>query len=75
MTQDETVGWHHSFSGHEFEKTHGDSEGQGSLVCCRQWDHKEPDTTERLHEFTLTFTVLRSQPCSHMRLGFLLSHG
>ena len=32
MTEDETVGWHHSFSGHEFEKTLGDSEGQGSLV-------------------------------------------
>ena len=22
-----------------------DSEGQGSLVCCRSWDHKESDTT------------------------------
>ena len=50
MTQDETVGWHHSFSGHEFEKTLGDSEGQGSLVCCRQWDHKELDTTEQLNK-------------------------
>ena len=52
MTQDETVGWHHSFSGHEFEKTRGDSQGQGSLVCCRQWDHKELDTTERLNKKT-----------------------
>ena len=22
------IGWHHSFSGHEFEQTQGDSEGQ-----------------------------------------------
>ena len=22
-----------------------DSEGQGSLVCCSSWDHKESDTT------------------------------
>ena len=32
------VGWHHRLSGHEFEQTLGDSEGQGSLVCCSPWD-------------------------------------
>ena len=31
----ETVGWHRQLSGHEFEQALGDSEGQGSLVCCR----------------------------------------
>ena len=36
-------------SGHEFEQTPGDSEGQGSLVCCSPWGHKELDTTERLN--------------------------
>ena len=45
MTQDETVGWHHSFSGHEFEKTHGDSEGQGGLMCYSPWGLKESDTS------------------------------
>ena len=25
------------------------SEGQGSLVCCRPWGHKELDTTEPLN--------------------------
>ena len=25
--------WHHRFSGHEFEQTLEDSEGQGSLAC------------------------------------------
>ena len=34
MTEDETVGWHHQPDGLEFEQTHGDSEGQGRLVCC-----------------------------------------
>ena len=29
--QDEMVGWHHRFNGHEFEQTPGDSEGQGNL--------------------------------------------
>ena len=31
-TDDEMVGWHQQFNGHEFEQTPGDSEGQGSLV-------------------------------------------
>ena len=26
MTEDEMVGWHHRFSGHEFEQTLGDSD-------------------------------------------------
>ena len=34
MTEDEMVGWHHWLNGHEFDQTLGDSEGQGSLVCC-----------------------------------------
>ena len=29
MTEDKIVGWHHQLSGHEFEQTLGDSEGQG----------------------------------------------
>ena len=39
------VGWHHQLSGHEFEQTLGDSEGQGSLVCCGLRGSKESDTT------------------------------
>ena len=34
MTEDKMVGWHHRLNGHEFEQAPGDSEGQGSLVCC-----------------------------------------
>ena len=33
-TEDEMDGWYHQLNGHEFEQTLGDSEGQGSLVCC-----------------------------------------
>ena len=33
-TEDEMVGWRHQLNGHEFEQFLGDSEGQGSLVCC-----------------------------------------
>ena len=43
------VGWHHQLGGYEFQQTLEDSEGQGSLVCCSPWGHKESDTTERLN--------------------------
>ena len=44
-TEDEMVGWNHRLDGHESEQTLGDSEGQGSLVCCRPWGRKKLDTT------------------------------
>ena len=49
MTEDEMVGWHHQLNGHEFEWTPGGGDGQGGLVCCSPWGHKELDTTERLN--------------------------
>ena len=49
MTEDKMVGWHHLPTGHKFEQTPGDAEGQRSLVCCRPWGHKESDTTEQLN--------------------------
>ena len=49
MTEDEMVGWHHWLNGHEFEQTQGDSEGQGSLVCCSSWGPKQLDTTYQLN--------------------------
>ena len=48
-TEDEMVGWHHQLDRHEFEQAPGVGDGQGSLVCCNQWGHKELDTTEWLH--------------------------
>ena len=44
MIEDEVVGWHHQLNGHEFERGIGD--GQGRLVCCSPWGHKESDRTE-----------------------------
>ena len=48
-TEDEMVGWGHRLNGHKFEQTPGDSERQGSLMCCSPWSLKESDTTERLN--------------------------
>ena len=49
MTEDEMVGRHHRLSGHEFEQAPGDSEGQGSLLCCSPWGCNELDTSEQLN--------------------------
>ena len=49
-SEDEMVRQHHQLNGHEFEQTLGDSEGQGILVCCSPWGHKESDTAERLNK-------------------------
>ena len=49
MTEDEMVGWHHWFNGHESEQAPEDGEGQGSLACCSSWSCKESDTTEQLN--------------------------
>ena len=46
MIEDEMVGWHHRLNGHEFEQALGNSEEQGSLVCCTPWGPKELDMTE-----------------------------
>ena len=52
MTEDEMVGWHHRLNGHEFEQAPGVGDGQGSLVCCSPWGHRELDTAERLNNNT-----------------------
>ena len=52
-TEDEMVGWHHQFNGHEFEYAPGAGDGQGSLACCSPWSRKELDTTEQLNSTEL----------------------
>ena len=42
-------------NGHELEQTPDDSEGQGSLVCCSPWGHKESDMTKQLNNNKINF--------------------
>ena len=49
MTEDEMVGWHQRLNEHEFEQALGVGDGQGSLVGCSPWGHKESDMTEQLN--------------------------
>ena len=48
-TEDEVIGWHHRLDGHGFGWTLEIGDGQGGLVCCGSWGHRESDTTERLN--------------------------
>ena len=41
--EDEMVGWHHQFNGHESEQALGVGDGQGSLQCSISWGRKESD--------------------------------
>ena len=49
LTEHEISGWHHRLNQCESEQMPGDSEGQGSLVCCSPLGCKELDTTWQLN--------------------------
>ena len=55
VTEDQMVGWHYWFNGHEFEQTTGDSDGQGSLVC---WVHQVTKGWTWLSDWTATINIL-----------------
>ena len=38
VMEDGMVGWHHLLNELEFERTLGNTEGQGGLACCSPWD-------------------------------------
>ena len=46
ITEDVIVGWCHWLSGHEFEQSPGNDEGQGNLACCSPWGCNESVVTE-----------------------------
>ena len=79
-TEDEMVGWPHWLNGHEFEQTHGDSEGQGSLTYYSPWGRKESDTTERLNNNNITLQIAgngaeKAVQCGdNLHFAFLYDH-
>ena len=48
-TEDEILGWHHWFNGHELGQTPGDGDGQGGLACYSPWGRQELGMTWRLN--------------------------
>ena len=53
------VGWHHQLDGHESEQALGVDDGQGSLVSCSPWGHRESDMTEPLNWLIATSLVVQ----------------
>ena len=53
-TEDEMVGWHRWLD----VQALGVGDGQGSLVCCSPWGHKELDTTEWLNWMQFSFLLI-----------------
>ena len=73
------AGWHHWCNEHELGQTLGDGEGQGGLVCCSPWGHKELDVTGRLTKkkkkfifFTVEVSHMFSQVCPKYFMTFVL---
>ena len=58
-TEDEMVGWHHQFDGHESEQALWVGDGQGGLACYSACGHKESDTTDWLNWTELSILALR----------------
>ena len=48
VSENEMAVWHYSWNGHELGQSSRYGEGQGVLVWCSPWGHKEPDTAGRL---------------------------
>ena len=66
MTEEEMIGWHHQFNGHEFEQALGVGDGQGGLVSAvhgiiksRTWlsEWTETDVQFFFHHLTVNSTA------------------
>ena len=67
------VRWHNRLNENEFKQAPGDGEGQGSLACCRPWDHNESDTTEQLSNNNTKLNEASSNPMFHGDTWFCLN--
>ena len=77
VVQDGRVTSYHQFNEHEFEQTMGDSEGQGSMVCCGTWSHKVSDMTQRLksnkNKSFVSFAIMFSHSEDCILILFIVS--
>ena len=59
-TEDEMVGWHHWFYGHEFKQALGVGDGQGSLVCWMKSIGFQRDRHNQVTELNRVFSFSSS---------------
>ena len=67
----DSINW---LSGHEFEQTPGESEGQGSLACCSPWGHRvryglatELNWTWLFCQFLISHSLMLYCQCIHTK--------
>ena len=72
MTEDEMVGWHHQFDGHESEQALGVGDGHGCLGCCSPRGCKESDMTEQLNLIAFRRVYISFSPCLSLLFFFKL---
>ena len=67
-TEDEMVGWHHWFNGHEFDQVPGDGEGQGMLAFYSPWGCRVGHDweTEQHHHHNLSWHWINLFSLFHM---------
>ena len=69
MKEDEMVGWHHWLNAHEFDQILGNGEGQGSLVCCSPWGHKEWDDGATEQQQNITSLSVYTKTCNRPEIS------
>ena len=69
------VGWHHRLSGHEFEQTQGDGEGQGRLACCSPSGREELDMTWSVNSLSWLMVGVRKEALKPADCGQSISGG
>ena len=62
-TEDEIVGWHHRFNGHEFEQALGVGDGQGRLACRSPWVAKSWTKLSYLTKLTFIMIFCKVKSC------------
>ena len=61
-TEDEMVGCHHWFDGHDPEQVLGVGDGQGSLACCSPWGRRVGHDWATELNWTETFIITNILP-------------
>ena len=76
VIEDEMLICHQWLNGHEFEQNPGDSEGQGNLMFCSPWGHKESDMTKATYmaHFHVCRQIMGSTPYCQQRALSLCLH-
>ena len=75
ITEDEMVGWYHRLTGHEFEQTLGDGEGQGSqhVLQCTGLQRVRHDSVTEQQQRSMRTALRRCTDLNDVQCSYFLS--